>query len=313
MSEGFIIKTKAGTYVCGNIDITLEQYQALQTSLNYYEVPTLKEEYADLVNAVNGWVYSANAYNNETEHYFFWQDKDGLLRRQYTATDGYGANWGNKRQVFLNHGTVGDFNDEYDYYLIYPEQTGAIVFYTVAPDVQMYIKYGSYMLKWQMCSISPDINIKKIIETFQGISARESSSVILSTDGRIIQVSTSGTYNKKELETGIENIKNIWSTRYTAFIQDESNNLYVRGTFGEDTYSEFTQIGSYDVKKLLQAGNAVVILTRDGELYYAGQCASIPAMSVQVNEFTQIYPQYSFYDVHLESTDMAALIKSGGE
>ena len=313
MSEGFIIKTKAGTYVCGNIDITLEQYQALQTSLNYYEVPTLKEEYADLVNAVNGWVYSANAYNNETEHYFFWQDKDGLLRRQYTATDGYGANWGNKRQVFLNHGTVGDFNDEYDYYLIYPEQTGAIVFYTVAPDVQMYIKYGSYMLKWQMCSISPDINIKKIIETFQGISARESSSVILSTDGRIIQVSTSGTYNKKELETGIENIKNIWSTRYTAFIQDESNNLYVRGTFGEDTYSEFTQIGSYDVKKLLQAGNAVVILTKDGELYYAGQCASIPAMSNQANEFTQIYPQYSFYDVHLESADMAALIKSGGE
>ena len=313
LSGGFIVKTEAGTYVCGNVDITLEQYHALQTSLNYYAVPTLKDEYTELEQAVNGVSYAANSVNRETEHYFFWIDKDGILRRQYTATDGYGTNFTGGHEIFKNHGSLGEFTTEYPNYLIYPEQTGAAVFDTSSQMLNIYGKYSQFMLKWQQISLKSGIEIKKILETFQGINAKETSRVILTADGRIIQASTSGTYNGSEITTGIENIKNIWSDNTASFIQDEQNNLYVRGSFAGTTYSSFAQVGSYDVKKLLQAGNAVVILTKEGELYYAGQCTSIPAMSAQVNEFTQIYPQYLFYDVHLESTDMAALIKSGGE
>ena len=187
------------------------------------------------------------------------------------------------------------------------------MFDTSSQMLNIYGKYSQFMLQWQQISLKSGIEIKKILETFQGINAKETSRVILTADGRIIQASTSGTYNGSEITTGIENIKNIWSDNTASFIQDEQNDLYVRGSFVGTAYSDFVQVGNYDVKKLLQAGNAVVILTKEGELYYAGQCTSIPAMSAQVNEFTQIYPQYLFYDVHLESADMAALIKSGGE
>ena len=219
LSEGFIIKTEYGTYVCGNIDITQEQYQALQTSLNYYEVPTLKDEYADLVNAVNGVSYAANSVNRETEHYFFWIDKDGILRRQYTATDGYGTNFKGGHEIFKNHGPSGEFTTEYPSYLIYPEQTaGAAGFDTSSQMLNIYGKYSQFMLQWQQISLKSEIGIKKILETFQGINAKETSRVILTADGRIIQASTSSTYNGSEITTGIENIKNIWSDNTASFM-----------------------------------------------------------------------------------------------
>ena len=309
LAEGFIIKTEAGTYVCGNIDITYAQAYRLQTELNLYTVPTLKEEYADLVRAVNGMCYSANNINRIYEHYFFWLDKYGKLSTAFTATDGYGANFPKGHGVSFNGDSSSHFLTKPDY-LIFPEQSGAAKLYEKNSRLDMYVKYSNFMLRWNNANLA-SINIKKILETFQGTRYKDYSRIILTEDGKIIQalttIITSPPIN--EIKTGINNIKNIWSDNNSSFIQDESNNLYVCGSFGNSTYSEFTYIGNYDIKKLLQAGSATVILTNRGELYYQGQCASIPAMATQVNEFTQIYPRYIFHDVHLESTDMAALIK----
>lgn len=316
LSEGFIVKTEAGTYVCGSVDISYEQAYKLQTNLNYYDVPTLKEEYVGLVHAVNGAAYAYNLKNDSilnrtTTYYFFWLDEEGMFRQHFTATEGYGPAWTGGHSIYFNQ-PYGDFYAQNNS-LIFPEQTGAEFLYG-ADVLYMFTKMSisRYWLEWNQKNVSPDISIKKIIETFQGTPVLNAyngqySRLVLTEDGRLIIYSVGA--NERELETGIENIKNAWSNQTLAFIQDYNNNLYARGNLFGTTYSEFTNIGTFDIKKLLQTGNATVILTNDGKLYYAGQCASIPAMAEQTSNFIQIYPRYVFHDVHLESTDMAALIK----
>lgn len=96
------------------------------------------------------------------------------------------------------------------------------------------------------------------------------------------------------------------------FVLTENNELYAQGmssngclglppTEGDDggsKYSDFTKVGVWDVKDIQNLRGVTFMLTHDGKLYHTGLAAP-NLVPEQHNAFTQVFPNYRFYDIAL--------------
>ena len=97
-------------------------------------------------------------------------------------------------------------------------------------------------------------------------------------------------------------IKDAWVYATKCYVYTEDGKVYEKsGKSGE-----WTDCGSYDVKKLIMyTASNIFVLTQDGKIYHKG--TAISNVTEAHEGFTQIFPEYYFYDMAIDSSTLTVL------
>ena len=129
---------------------------------------------------------------------------------------------------------------------------------------------------------------------------------VLTSNGELYECS-GDVANKVELEESVKSIFAVYNhneSRRGLFVVTKSNKLYARGKnngtshhlgLPNNSYTEFTEVGIFNVKRIESARQSSFMLTEDGKLYHAG--ISVDGITEAHSEFTQIFAEYKFKDI----------------